>query len=139
MSELSIGQVARQAGVTVETLRFYEKQGLLPSPARSAAGYRKYDEAVVRRVRFIQRAKELGFSLKEITELLNLRRTRQTSCAQVRQAALTKVADIEHKLMELQRMRAALQMLAARCDGLSEVSTCPILDALDESTQEASE
>ena len=132
MSQLTIGQVAKQAGVSVETLRFYEKQGLLLTPLRSAAGYRRYDTSVVRRVRFIQRAKELGFALREVAELLNLRQTRKTSCAQVRDVALTKMADIDQKLMDLQRMRKALESLAARCDREGALGECPILDALED-------
>lgn len=136
MTQLSIGQVARQAGVSVETLRFYEKQGLLLKPARSTAGYRCYDSGVVRRVRFIQRAKELGFALREIAELLNLRQTRKTSCAQVRSVALAKVEDIDLKLTDLQRMRVALVKLAARCELEGTLGECPLLDALEDVTLE---
>src|SRR6266436_4864358 len=84
MGHLSIGQVARQAGVGVETVRFYEREGLLEEPPRRASGYRQYDEQVVQRLHFIQRAKRLGFSLKEITELLLLRVDAQTSCDEVK-------------------------------------------------------
>lgn len=136
MSQLSIGQVAKQAGVSVETLRFYEKQGLLSKPARSASGYRCYDASVVRRVRFIQRAKELGFALREVAELLNLRQTRHTSCAQVRSVALAKMADIDQKLTDLQRMRMALENLAARCELEGTMGDCPLLDALEVITLE---
>ncbi len=136
MSLLSIGQVAKQAGVSVETLRFYEKQGLLLKPQRSAAGYRCYESGVVRRVRFIQHAKELGFALREVADLLNLRQTRKTSCAQVRSVALAKVTDIDQKLKDLQRMRMALEKLASRCELEGTLGECPILDALEDITLE---
>ena len=116
MMAMTIGQVAKQAGVTVEALRFYEKQGLIPSPTRNLSGYRVYEAAMVKRVRFIQHAKDLGFTLKEIGELLNLRQTRETSCQQVQLVAQSKVREIDLKLHELQRMRRALSALAARCD-----------------------
>lgn len=136
MTVLTIGQVAKHAGVTVETLRFYEKQGLIPSPIRNASGYRVYEAAMVKRVRFIQRAKDLGFTLKEIGELLNLRQTRETSCLQVRQVAQTKVTEIDQKLQELQRMRRALTLLATRCEVEGTLGECPILDVLDETESE---
>ncbi|MBI3561708.1 MAG: heavy metal-responsive transcriptional regulator [Gammaproteobacteria bacterium] len=132
MSRLSIGQVAKQAGVTVEALRFYEKQGLLTPAERTAAGYRYYEAEVVRRVRFIQRAKALGFALKQVAELLNLRQSRQTSCAEVKRVAQGKMADIDQKLADLQQMRAGLARLAARCDLDGALGECPLLDALDQ-------
>jgi len=135
----TIGQIAKQTGVTVEAIRFYEKQGLLAKPARSPAGYRVYGDDIVRRVQFIQRAKLLGFSLKEITELLNLRRTQATTCADVKQVAEMKITHIDHKLKELQHMRTALNALAAQCDVLTEVDDCPILDALDHASTNLSE
>src|SRR5919199_5139981 len=95
MAALTIGQIARRAGVGVETVRFYERQGLLEEPARKESGYRQYPEDVVARLRFIKRAKELGFSLKEIKELLALRVDPATTCAEVKARAQAKVADIE--------------------------------------------
>ncbi len=135
MADLAIGQVAKQTGVTVETLRFYEKEALLPRPARGRSGYRIYPPEVVRRVVFIQRAKELGFSLKEIAELLNLRHTPQVSCAEVKRVATAKMANIEKKLKDLQGMHAALATLAARCDGKDATGECPILDALEDNQE----
>ncbi len=131
MTGYTIGQIAKQTGVTVEAIRFYEKQGLLVKPARSSSGYRVYDGDVVRRVQFIQRAKLLGFSLKEIAELLNLRRTRTTTCADVKQVVEIKITHIDHKLQELEHMRTALTALAAQCEVLAELTDCPILDALE--------
>jgi len=131
MKPLTIGQIARRAGVGVETVRFYERQGLLAGPARTASGYRQYTEDVVARLRFIRRAKELGFTLKEIAELLALRLDPETSCAEVRGRARAKIDDIEAKIRDLRRMRQALDKLVASCRGRGPISACPILDALD--------
>src|SRR5207247_2671094 len=100
MDTLSIGQVARLAGVGVETVRFYEREGLLEEPPRRESGYRQYGEDVVARLRFIRRAKELGFTLKEIAGLLALRVDPDTTCADVRQRARTKIADVEAKIRD---------------------------------------
>ena len=132
MDMLSIGQVARRAGVGVETVRFYEREGLLEEPPRRASGYRQYDEQVVKRLHFIKRAQQLGFSLKEITELLMLRVDGQTSCEEVKRHAETKIAGVEQKLLELQRMRQALLQVASLCTGEGPRSRCPMLDALDQ-------
>lgn len=131
MKPLTIGQVARHAGVGVETVRFYEREGLLEEPARKDSGYRQYEGDVVARLRFIKRAKELGFSLKEIKELLALRVDPTTTCAEVRSKAQAKVADIEEKIGTLKRMKKALVKLTRSCSGRGPVSECPILDALE--------
>jgi MerR family mercuric resistance operon transcriptional regulator len=131
MKPLTIGQLARRAGVGVETVRFYERQGLLEEPERKQSGYRQYTEDVVARLRFIRRAKELGFSLKEITELIALRRDPDTTCAEVKQRAQAKLADIEAKISDLQRIKRALLLVMASCRGRGPISDCPILDALD--------
>ena len=101
MDMLSIGQVARRAGVGVETVRFYERQGLLEEPPRRTSGYRQYSEQVIKRLHFIKRAQKLGFSLKEITELLLLRVDGQTSCEEVKGRTEAKIAEVEQKLLEL--------------------------------------
>jgi MerR family mercuric resistance operon transcriptional regulator len=131
MDHLTIGQVAKNAGVNVETIRFYERQGLIGKPPRRPSGYRQYDPGVIRRIRFIQRGKDLGFSLREITELLSLRVARGSTCADVRARALSKMKDIDTKIMVLQGMRGALVRLSEACVGGGPVSECPILDALD--------
>ena len=131
MKPLTIGQVARSAGVGVETVRFYERQGLLEEPARKESGYRQYDEDVVARLRFIRRSKELGFSLKEIKQLLALRVDTSTTCAEVRSRAAAKIADIQQKIVALQRIKKALVKLTSVCRGRGPTSECPILDALD--------
>jgi len=131
MDTLSIGQVARQAGVGVETVRYYEREGLLEEPPRRASGYRQYPEQVVKRLHFIKRAQKLGFSLKEITELLLLRVDAQTACEEVKQRTEAKIAEVERKMVELQRMRQALIQVASLCIGQGPIGRCPMLDALD--------
>ena len=132
MSTLRIGQVARRAGISVQAVRFYEREGLLPRPARLPSGYRVYPESVIRRLRFIRRAKALGFSLREIRELLALRVDRDGTCGAVRKQVLEKMAGVEAKMAELRRIHAALASLADACDGGDgPTSACPILDALE--------
>jgi MerR family mercuric resistance operon transcriptional regulator len=128
---MTIGQVARRAGVGVETVRFYERQGLLAEPARRASGYRQYDEGAVARLRFIKRAKELGFTLKEIAELLALRLDPDTTCVEIRARAQAKLGDIEARIRDLEKIRQALLGLTASCPGSGPTSACPILEALD--------
>ena len=128
---LSIGQLAQRAGVGIETVRFYEREGLLEEPSRKPSGYRQYDDAVIDRLRFIRHAKELGFTLKEIKELLSLRLEPTSSCADVKNRAEAKIADIKAKIRTLQRMKKALVQLTNECSGVGTTSECPILDALD--------
>lgn len=128
---LSIGQVARRAAVGVETVRFYEREGLLERPLRKASGYRQFGEDVVARLRFIRRAKELGFTLKEIKELLALRVDDAAPCGDVKRRAEAKAADIEARIGTLRRMKKVLVNLAASCSGRCRISECPILEALD--------
>ena len=130
MKPLTIGEVARQAGVGVETVRFYERQGLLEEPARRASGYRQYDQEAVAVLRFIRRAKELGFTLNEIKGLLALRLDASATRAEVREQAKAKVADIEVKIADLQRMRDVLATLIKKCHGDGAATGCPILEAL---------
>ena len=130
MEPLSICQVADRARIGVETMRFYERQGLIEEPPRSASGYREYPEAIVSRIRFIRRAKELGFTLKEIKELLSLRLDPTTTCADVRSRAETKIADIEARIRSLRKMKKALVRLTVACSGRGTTSECPILEAL---------
>ena len=132
MQALTIGEVAAAAEVGVETVRFYEREGLIAEPPRRRSGYREYPPDTVRRLRFIRRAKDLGFTLKEIGELLHLRVDRTRSCADVRTLAKAKMADIEAKMLDLARIQAALTELVRTCRGKGPTSSCPILDALDE-------
>jgi len=135
MEPLTIGQVARRAEVGVQTIRYYEREGLLPEPARRPSGYREYPEGTVRRLLFIRRAKELGFSLREIRELLALRVDPGCTCGEVKTRALAKVADVERKIADLRRIRGALLDLADACPGGDASNDCPILERL-EGTQE---
>lgn len=132
MEIFSIGQVARRAGVGVETVRFYEREGLLEVPVRRASGYRQYSEEAIKRIRFIKRTQQLGFSLKEIAELLMLRVDGQSSCEQVKERAAAKIAEVEQKMIELQHMRQALLRVASLCQEAAPKSHCPMLDALDQ-------
>lgn len=128
---LTIGLVARRAGVGVETVRFYERQGLIEEPPRRLSGYREYDDEVVARLGFIRRAKELGFTLKEIKELLSLRRDPSTPAGDVKRRAEAKIADIETKMRTLQKMKKALGKLTSACCGSTTTAECPLLHALD--------
>lgn len=131
MSYFTIGQLAKKAQVHKETIRYYERRGLLSRPSRRDSGYRQYSEADVTRIRFIKRAQELGFSLKEISELLSLRIDPETACEDVKRRAETKIADIEEKMRTLQRMQQALTQLVVACNKRRSTSECPILEVLD--------
>ncbi len=132
MESLQIGKVARLADVGVETIRYYEREGLIAEPPRKESGYRQYPEETVNRIRFIRRTKELGFSLKEIGELLSLRMDPDATCENILERAVAKVANIEEKILTLQRMKMALGKLMAACSGDGPVTECPILEALEE-------
>ena len=127
---MKIGELARAAGVPIDTVRYYERQGLLPLPARTASGHRQYGHDDAARLRFVRRAKALGFTLEEIRELLGLSARREADMAGMKAAAMQKLADIDDKLAELQRMRAGLDSLIASCPGHGALEHCPILDAL---------
>jgi MerR family transcriptional regulator, copper efflux regulator len=129
---LTIGLVARRAGVGVETVRFYERRGLIEEPPRRLSGYREYDGEVVSRLGFIRRAKDLGFTLKEIKELLSLRRDPSTPAADVKRRAEAKIADIQARIRTLQRMKKALEKLTSACCGRATGAECPLLHALDQ-------
>ena len=127
---LRIGEVAGRAGVGIDALRFYEREGLIPTPPRDASsGYRVYPADVVRTVRFIREAQALGFTLRETAELLRLSNDKTTACSDVRRAADAKLADIERRIRQLQGMRSALRSLVETCGDGSE-RACPILEAL---------
>jgi Hg(II)-responsive transcriptional regulator len=131
MNGLRIGQVAKRAGVGVETVRFYERKGLIEDPPRRASGYRQYPEDVIPRIRFIRRAGELGFSLKEIQELLDLRAESTARGGAVRDRTEAKVREIEARITDLKSIRSVLTGLTARCDRKAAVKECPILAALE--------
>ncbi|HEX9672367.1 MAG TPA: heavy metal-responsive transcriptional regulator [Burkholderiales bacterium] len=131
MDGLTIGRVARSAGLAIDTVRYYEREGLLQKPARTPSGYRQYSADAVARLRFIRQAKELGFTLAEIRELLALKVAPGKSCADVRARAQAKIADVEQRIAQLDRMKRALVKLAAACSGRGPTSECPILEALE--------
>ena len=130
--ELSIGKLARTAGVGIDTVRYYERNGLLAPNTRSASGYRRYGDLELSRLRFIRRAQKLGFTLKEIRELFALRLDRSATRRDVRQRAAAKVAEIEGKIRDLERMKKTLAELSATCHGDGPAEGCPILNALEE-------
>ncbi len=131
MDTLTIGAVAKRAGVGVETVRFYERRGLVRRPLKPRAGYRFYPEEAVARIRFIRNAQAVGFTLQEVKDLLALRVTAGTSCAAVRSRASAKVADVARRQAELERIHKALECLIAACPGRGALKNCSILDALD--------
>ncbi|MBI4605764.1 MAG: heavy metal-responsive transcriptional regulator [Planctomycetes bacterium] len=126
---LTVSSVARASAVNLQTIRYYERRGLLPRPPRSGSNYRLYTPEAVARVRFIKRAQELGFSLREIKELLSLRATPGARCEDVRRRAAVKVKDIDDKIRTLKAMRQALTKLVAECRGTAPLTACPILEA----------
>lgn len=131
MSTHTIGAVAKRTGISAETIRFYEREGLIQAPPRRASGYRQYGEDDVRRLAFIQHAKSLGFTLKEIGELLALRLSPGTTRREIRAQAHAKLADIDERLRKLRRMQRTLKKLVAACPGEGPTAHCPILEALD--------
>ncbi len=136
MEQLKTGELAKRAGVNVETLRFYEREGLIPEPPRRMSGYREYPAESIQLIRFIKRAQELGFSLREVRELLALRVESGTTCADVRQKASEKVSEVRQKIADLQAIERALGTLTATCSGDGPLTECPILDCLDGITNE---
>ena len=127
---LTIGALARAAGVNVETIRFYERRGLLRRPPKPEEGYRKYPFEAVKQVRFIKGAQRLGFSLKEIAELLFLGREGEISCSEILNLAGRKIAQIELKILTLEVMKAALVELAESCPGTGNLALCPIWERM---------
>jgi len=127
---LTIGELAKQAAVGPDTIRFYERERLIPEPPRTSSGYRQYPADTPARLRFILRAKNLGFALKEIRELLSLRLDEHTCRAEVRQQATEKIGDLDKKIRDLQSMRARLRTLEVACLDEGTIDDCPILKAL---------
>ncbi|RMG25321.1 MAG: MerR family transcriptional regulator [Methanobacteriota archaeon] len=131
MKALTVGKLAKLAGVNVETIRYYERIGVLPRPVRRESGYRMYSEEDVRRINFIKHAQQLGFSLKEIKELLELRIDARTSCDQVRIQAEEKIKMVKQKIATLRRIEAVLNELVSACRSKQLTEDCPILAALE--------
>ena len=133
MHSLRISQLAEQAGVGIDTVRYYERSGLLPEPPRRPSGYREYPPQSLQRLRFIRRAKALGFSLEQIAGLLELSDQRGDVEA-VKRLAQQRLGEVEAKLLELQRIRDGLRGLVKACPGLGATEQCPILQALSGET-----
>lgn len=129
---MKIGELAKRSGVGIDAVRFYEREGLLPNIQRLASGYRVYADADLKRLRFVTRAKALGFTLQEIRDLLALSDHRDGDMAELKAVAMEKLDSVQAKLAELERIRAGLQMLVTSCPGHGALEQCPILDALAE-------
>lgn len=130
MQSMRTGEVAKRAGVNVETLRFYERRGILPEPPRRESGYREYPPETVDLIRFVKRAQELGFSLEEIRELLELRDGPRRATGKVARLVKSKIAEIEHKIRDLESMRGALSGLLGACEKKGSRDACPIIESL---------
>ncbi|MBN1240895.1 MAG: heavy metal-responsive transcriptional regulator [Gammaproteobacteria bacterium] len=130
MQTMTIGRLADRAGVNIDTIRYYERNGLLPPAVRRPSGYREYREDDVERLRFIRRAKDLGFTLAEIAELLSLSANRHGDMRSVKRKAEERLAQVERRISELQRVRRGLGKLIAACPGQGELKSCPIVAAL---------
>ncbi len=131
MTEMTISKAARAAGVGIETIRFYERNGLIEQPPKPAfGGFRVYPAETVRRVRFIREGQDLGFSLREIRELLSLRADPAADCSDVRERATAKREEVDRKIAQLERIRGALEELIAACPGRGALRACSILGAL---------
>jgi MerR family copper efflux transcriptional regulator len=130
MQTITIGRLAKAAGVNIDTIRYYERHGLLPRAARRESGYREYEADDVARLSFIRRAKDLGFSLSDIGELLSLSKDREDGVRGVKRKAEERLADVERKIAELKRVQRGLKTLIDACPGHGELATCPIVAAL---------
>lgn len=131
-SELTIGQLAKAVGVNVQTVRYYERRKLLPPASRMPSGYRLYGDEALRRLRFIKNAQALGFTLREITELLSLRVSSIARCGDVQRKAHVKLTQVEAKVQDLQALARALQGLIRSCRAGQPTDRCPILMSFDE-------
>jgi Cu(I)-responsive transcriptional regulator len=131
MDGLTIGKLAKQADIGIETVRFYERQGLIDPPLRTESNYRIYPQEEVTRLKFIKRAKVLGFTLKEIKELLRLRNDPHATKADIKKRTLEKIQDVKQKISDLTKIKEALELLSDSCDGHGSLEGCPILKALD--------
>lgn len=129
---MTIGTLAEAAGVTVPTVRYYERRGIIEEPPRTAAGYRQYDEGTVRRIRFVRQAQDLGFTLDEIEQFLSLRVDDPACAGVVEQAARVRLERVESKIMELERLRRVLERLVRACEDRVTTSEFPVLAMLNE-------
>jgi MerR family mercuric resistance operon transcriptional regulator len=123
------GTLSKETGVNMETIRYYEKAGLMPEPARSDNGYRIYNESHIKRLAFVKRCRELGFSLKEVAALLRLVDGGDYTCAEIRDHTVSHLRDVEEKIRDLRKMQRTLKNMVSECDGLL-MPECPIVDSL---------
>ena len=128
---MRIGQIAKETGLNVQSIRFYEREGLLPSVDRSTSGYRIYQKDSIKRIQFIKHAQDVGFSLKEISELLSLKVNPDGSCNMVQQIAAEKLKQLDERLESIRRMKLTLSSMMDMCDEGLPARACPILEALD--------
>lgn len=128
----TIGRLSKLTGCNIETIRYYERIGLLPAPPRTEGGHRMYEEAHTRRLTFIRRSRELGFTIQEVRGLLELVDGKRYTCDEVQTLTLAHLADVKKKMADLRRLERVLKNMAAQCSG-GEVPECPIIDALFES------
>ncbi len=131
MDTLTRGQLAKKTDVNIETIRYYERRGLIPKPHRRDSGYREYSDETSKRILFIKRAKNLGFSLNEIDELLSLKIDPKTTCSDIKMKAEAKMSDVECKIKDLQHIKKVLNKLTKACSGEGPADECPILEALE--------
>lgn len=131
MAKMTIGQLAKRAHVNLETIRYYERRGLIPEPPRNSSGHRQYSRDALKRTEFIKRAQALGFSLKEISELLYLRVEPGRTCGDVKAHVEAKIADVEKRIVDLKQIKKALIGLSGKCSGKGPIGKCPILEELE--------
>jgi len=127
MAAMKIGEISRRSGLSVETIRYYEREGLLSEPERRPSGYRLYDDAVLERLEYIRRAKDLGFTLAEIRELLELSFNAHACCDHIRQRVEAKIVDIESKVRSLQQMKQSLKKILTHCRSGGRGEDCPLI------------
>ncbi len=128
-SRLAIGALSKRTGCNIETIRYYERIGLLPAPPRTEGGHRVYDEAHLKRLTFVRRSRELGFTLDDVRGLLQLVDGGHYTCAEVRELTLQHLDEIRSKVADLRRLERVLKEMAAQCTG-DDVPECPVIDAL---------
>ena len=127
---LKIGEIAKLSGVSVETVRFYERRGLIEEPPRTESGYRQYSRSTANRILFIKRTQELGFTLKEIKELLKIASNNTMGCGEIRNFSQSKIIQISEKIKHLKKLKKGLEILVKNCPGKGSVNGCPIVDSM---------
>ncbi|WP_298202547.1 Hg(II)-responsive transcriptional regulator [Desulfosporosinus sp.] len=132
MKGLTISELAKNAGVNIETIRYYERLGLISKPPRTESGYRAFPPEVTQRIKFIKRSQDLGFTLSEIHKLLSMTDSESFDCREVRQFASQKLTEVEQKIRDLQSIKSILQDLSSRCPGQGAIQSCPIVERLSE-------